>query len=68
MNRVASGGISTSTIIVVILLILKANDKIEMDWIWVFSPWWAPMALLLALLLLSAPIILIDRARRNHWR
>ena len=43
MNRVdksVGSGISWTTMLVMIFIVLKVMGLTSMSWIWVFSPWW----------------------------
>tara|TARA_R110002167_G_scaffold106581_3_gene273193 strand:- start:166 stop:366 length:201 start_codon:yes stop_codon:yes gene_type:complete len=43
MNRVDKGvgtGVSWTTVLVMIFIVLKVMGLTSMNWFWVFSPWW----------------------------
>ncbi len=42
-----SGGISLSTILFVVFLVLKLTEVIDWSWWWVTAPLWIPLALIL---------------------
>ena len=42
-----SGGISLSTILFVVFLVLKLTEVIDWSWWWVTAPLWIPLALFL---------------------
>lgn len=42
-----SGGISLTTILFVVFLVLKLTEVIDWSWWWVAAPLWIPLALLL---------------------
>jgi len=39
--------ISTAGLVVMLLLVLKLTDNIDISWWWVFAPYWLPFALLI---------------------
>jgi uncharacterized integral membrane protein len=39
--------ISTAGLITILLVILKVTDNIDISWIWVFAPYWLPMAIVI---------------------
>lgn len=51
-NRAADTGVSLSTVLVIVFLVLKLTDNITWSWIWVFSPWWISVALVVVLVFL----------------
>lgn len=40
MENNKSGGMSLSTVVFIVFLILKLTDNIDWSWWWVFSPIW----------------------------
>lgn len=54
MRRVARAlGITVNTVLVLIFLALKLTGNISWSWWWLFSPWWIPLVLVAALVLLA---------------
>jgi len=49
VNRSA---ISTAGLVVMLLLVLKLTDNIDISWWWVFAPYWLPFALLIGFIIL----------------
>lgn len=45
----ASGGLGLCSTLVVIFVVLKMTDLVPWSWVWVFSPWWIPAAIIGAL-------------------
>lgn len=45
-NSTASGGISFSTLLLIVFIVLKLCKVIDWSWWWVISPLWIPLALL----------------------
>ncbi len=46
-------GVSWSGVLFIIFLILKLTNNIDWSWVWVTSPLWIPIALLVSLLLIG---------------
>lgn len=46
-NSKATGGISLSTVLLIVFLILKLCDVIDWSWWWVTAPLWIPVGLVL---------------------
>ena len=52
--------ISTAGLVVMLLLVLKLTDNIDISWWWVFAPYWLPFALLfgfIAIFMIGAAIV-----------
>jgi hypothetical protein len=47
-----SGGLGLLSTLVVVFAVLKLTDNIDWSWTWVFSPWWIPLSIIMALILL----------------
>ena len=45
MSSSTSGGVSLTTVVFIVFLILKLTDTIAWSWWWVFSPLWIPAGL-----------------------
>ena len=56
---VSGGGISLSTILGVVFIILKLTGVISWSWLWVLSPFWIPLALVALILIIAAAIAII---------
>lgn len=63
MNKGASnGGIGVGTLIFLVLVILKATDKIVMSWFWVLtSIIWAPVLIGIALIIIFSVLGFISK-------
>ena len=48
MNSKSSGGIGLSGLLFIIFLVLKLTNNIDWSWIWVASPIWIPVSLIVA--------------------
>jgi len=55
---VSSGGISMVGLLGVVLVVLKLLGKITISWWWCTAPFWGPVVLLIAVLLLLLPFII----------
>lgn len=78
-SNTTSNGIGTLTLMVVIFFCLRVTDVTQMDWIWVFSPWWIALGALLGAWLLGFTLkalfllmevpgeMLKKRRRRRAW-
>mgnify|MGYP002629105511 CR=1 FL=1 len=52
--------ISTAGLITLLLMILKLTNNIEISWLWVFAPYWLPIAIVfgfIGLFMLGALIV-----------
>ena len=47
----SSGGIGFCGLLTIVFIVLKLTKYIDWSWLWVFSPLWIPVALLLLILL-----------------
>lgn len=56
---VSGGGISLSTILGVVFIILKLTGVISWSWLWVLAPFWIPLALVALILVVIAIIAVI---------
>lgn len=48
----SSGGIGFCGLLTIVFIVLKLTKYIDWSWLWVFSPLWIPVALLLLVLLI----------------
>lgn len=63
MNSSANSGISFFSLLGLLFLGLKLTDSIDWDWLWVLSPFWIP----LAVVLFCFTVLLIIHAYKN-WK
>jgi hypothetical protein len=65
-NNSSTGGVTTAGLLGVLFIGLKLGHVIDWPWLWVLSPFWIPMALVLAILLIAGIVIgagkALDRA------
>jgi len=58
--------ISLPMTILLVLLILKLMNQIEITWLWVFAPVWIPAAILGLFLITSGVVIVILEILKNE--
>jgi hypothetical protein len=51
-NHPVVGGVSVSTTLFLIFLILKLTGNIQWSWWWIFAPYWIPLALILGIIII----------------
>lgn len=61
-NESKSGGIGVSTVIGIVFIILKCCGVLNWSWIWILSPFWIPVVLIIFL-----GIILAIRNTLEDW-
>ena len=52
-NKNTSGGVGISTVLTIIFVVLKLVGVINWSWVWVLSPTWISLALLLLLVIIG---------------
>lgn len=66
----SSGGISFAGLLTILFIALKLTGHITWSWIWVLSPLWIGLALVLAIFLVFGFFALLAAlfgGRRNRW-
>jgi hypothetical protein len=58
-NTTVTVGPSGLILLTIVLVLLKAYDKIDWPWLWVFAPIWIPAGVALAILAVMAVIVLV---------
>ena len=58
-TEVTTGGLSLTTILFLIFLVLKLTGNIAWSWWWVTAPLWGPFALVIGLVILAIIIFAI---------
>lgn len=53
------GGIGLIGVLLIVFIVLKLTGNIEWGWMWVLSPLWIPVALLLASILIAGIVVAI---------
>jgi hypothetical protein len=61
----SSSGISLTTVLFLIFLILKLTGNIDWSWWWVTSPLWIPLALVLSIMGIAFMLALISSILKN---
>lgn len=59
-SSAASSGASTTGLLGVAFVVLKLTGYVNWPWLWVLSPFWIPVALLLTVLIVLGFVALID--------
>ena len=60
-NNQTSSGISLTTILFVVFLVLKLTGHINWSWWWVTSPLWIGLAIFLAFFLVYGLVLIVAR-------
>jgi uncharacterized protein (DUF983 family) len=56
----SSDGISFSTVLFLIFLVLKLTKVIDWSWLWVTSPLWIPLGIVLIILAIIVLVLLLS--------
>lgn len=56
-----SGGLGTIEVLLIVFIVLKLCGLIQWSWIWVLSPLWILLAIVLLIFLVCAFIIIVGR-------
>ena len=59
-NESKSGGVGIFTVVGVVFIILKLCGLINWSWVWVLSPFWMPVALILVIGIIAVIIGKLD--------
>lgn len=59
MGSENSGGLGIAEILTLVFIVLKLTGTIHWSWVWVLSPIWITLALIVALILFAAVIGLL---------
>lgn len=57
----SSGGLSATGLLGVAFVVLKLTKVIDWSWWWVTAPFWIPLALVIAVLLVAAVVVIIKK-------
>ena len=57
-NNGTSGGVGFAGLLTITFIILKLCKVIDWSWVWVLSPLWIPLSLLIVILIIVAIITL----------
>lgn len=58
----SQNGISLSFVLFLVFLILKLTNQIDWHWIWIFSPFWIPVSVVIGIFIIVLFIGLIFMA------
>ena len=61
----SQNGISLSFILFLVFLILKLTNQIDWSWIWVFSPFWLPILVVVGIFIITFFIGLLYMANNG---
>ena len=59
MKISAGGGVSISTVLLIIFVVLKLTGNIDWSWWWVLAPLWIPVGLFVVILLIGFIVVSI---------
>lgn len=69
-SKSASSGVSLSTVLVLIFLVLKLTGNIAWSWWWVFSPYWIALLVVVGLLAVGGVCLgiasIVDKVGRDR--
>lgn len=60
----SSSGLGLCSVLTIVFIVLKLVGVINWSWLWVLSPLWIEIILVIVLLIIIA---LLDRKSRNKW-
>ncbi len=63
MDNSASGGLSLTTVLTIVFVILKLTHNIDWSWWWVLSPLWISFTLSLLIVIV---VLAVRRHRRSY--
>lgn len=58
-SSASGGGIGLCTVLFIVFLILKLTGVIAWPWVWVCAPLWIPLALVVAIMLITIIVVSI---------
>lgn len=67
-NSSTSGGIGFTGLLTIVFIVLKLMNIIAWSWVWVLSPLWISIVLIILLLIISAMLGWLNDANRNNPR
>tara|TARA_R110001592_G_C13042189_1_gene739390 strand:+ start:53 stop:268 length:216 start_codon:yes stop_codon:yes gene_type:complete len=66
-DDVAYKGLNLTTMIVIVLVILKVHGLTSLSWLWVFSPWWiAPFAFFIIIFIAIVILFFVDTKNKKN--
>lgn len=60
-NNRSSGDMGIFTVVGNVFIILKLCKVINWSWIWILSPFWIPIVITIAIIIIGAVSIIIDK-------
>lgn len=61
MNNNSSGGIGVTGLLLITFIVLKLTEVIAWSWLWVLSPAWIPLSILIIILVIWLVVKLIKK-------
>lgn len=65
-KTIVNGGVSASGLLGVAFIVLKLSGVIDWPWVWVLSPFWLSVALVIVVFVLAFSIAIIKVARKER--
>ena len=62
MANNTDNGSNLTGVLLILFIVLKLTHNIDWSWWWVLSPLWVPVAIVMALMVLTALIVMIVEA------
>jgi hypothetical protein len=62
MANNTDNGSNLTGVLLILFIVLKLTHNIDWSWWWVLSPLWVPVAMVMALMVLTALIVMIVEA------
>lgn len=66
METKSSGGINISGLLGIVFITLKLIGVIDWSWLWVLSPFWIPILLVIIILAIVGLVALIEVLREKY--
>ncbi len=63
-KKVRSGGMGFISVLTLIFIVLKLTNNIKWSWIWVLSPIWISIILIV---IIFAIILIVGRIKKGRW-
>ena len=63
----SAGGIGFGGLLAIVFIALKLCGVISWSWLWVLSPIWIPLAIIILILLVVGIFILAHHRRNRRW-
>lgn len=67
MKAGSTGGIGVSTVLLIIFIVLKLTGNIDWSWLWVLSPLWIPLSLVLIIFIIGLIVVKRNEKLRRKY-